>query len=163
MAKVEAVIAMGSNLGDRGEHIKAAFEQLGAVAGITPIALSPIVESYALTESGYDETKPRYLNAVAIVKTSLKPKPLLSALQAIESEHGRVRIERWGSRTLDLDIVTYGSELKASKELTIPHPRAYQRPFVLMPWLALDPNAVLPGHGPVAQIDAASSTEVWFL
>ena len=98
-------------------------------------------------------------------ETSLKPKELMRVLQDIESRHGRVRLERWGSRTLDLDIITFGDEVKASRELTIPHPRAYQRSFVLVPWAALDPDAVLPGHGLVKVLvdDLPDRDEVGFV
>lgn len=159
------MIALGSNLGDRGEHLTKASEEIGQAQGVKLLSLSPIVESNALTAAGFDESKPKYLNAVAIIETSLKPKELMRVLQDIESRHGRVRLERWGSRTLDLDIITFGDEVKASRELTIPHPRAYQRSFVLVPWAALDPDAVLPGHGLVKELveDLPDRDEVWFL
>jgi len=165
MAKVKAVIALGSNLGDRGEHLTSAAQEIGRLEGVKLIKLSPLVESHALTVSGFDATKPNYLNAVALIETSLKPKELMRALQGLENSHGRVRVERWGSRTLDLDIITYGNEIKATKDLTIPHPRAYQRGFVLLPWAAVDSEAVLPGHGSVADLAAefAEKSEVWFL
>lgn len=154
-------MALGSNLGDRGEHLNQAAQQLGKIDGIKLRKLSPIVESFAVTPNGIDESKPKYLNAVALVETSLKPKQLLAACRLIESEHGRVRIERWGSRTLDVDIITFGDLIKDSKELTIPHPRAYQRGFVLVPWALADPEAVLPGHGLVTQLAQDKSSEVW--
>jgi len=169
--QTRAVIALGSNLGDRGEHITSAAAELGAVEGIKLVKLSKIVESFAVTPTGIDQSKPKYLNAVALVDTTLKPKELLKALQSVESEHGRVRIEKWGSRTLDLDIITYGAQIKSGKELTLPHPRAYQRAFVLVPWAQVDPDAVLPGHGLVAELAAdmageagtSSENRVWFL
>ena len=163
MSKTRAVIALGSNLGDRGEHIASAAAEIGAIDGVELVKLSKIVESFALTQDGVDPNRPKYLNAVALVDTELKPKQLLAALQAVESGHGRVRLERWGSRTLDLDIITYGDKVKAGKELTLPHPRAYQRAFVLVPWAQIDPAAVLPGHGPVADLASEMDSEVWFL
>ena len=163
MSKVRAVIALGSNLGDRGEHIESAAAQIGAVDGIKLVKLSKVVESYAETPTGVDQSKPKYLNAVALVDTSLKPKELLAALQRVESDHGRVRIEKWGSRTLDLDIITFGTQLRSGKELVLPHPRAYQRPFVLVPWAQVDPEAVLPGHGSVAELAAEMTGQVWFI
>lgn len=163
MSKVRAVIALGSNLGDRGEHIESAAAQIGAVDGIKLVKLSKVVESYAVTPTGVDQSKPKYLNAVALVDTSLKPKELLAALQHVESDHGRVRIEKWGSRTLDLDIITFGTQLRSGKELVLPHPRAYQRPFVLVPWAQVDPEAVLPGHGSVAELAAEMTGQVWFI
>ena len=163
MAKVKAVLALGSNLGDRGEHIMGAATQLGQIEGIKLKKLSPIVESFALTPSGVDESKPKYLNAVALIETDLKPKALLAACQAVESSHGRVRVDKWGSRTLDIDIITYGDEVKANKELMIPHPRAYQRAFVLVPWALADPDAVLAGHGSVAELAKEYPDQVWVI
>ena len=163
MTKIRAVLALGSNLGDRGEHIIGAAQQLGAIPGIALSKLSPIVESFAVTPTGIDETKPKYLNAVALIETTLKPKELLAACQSVESEHGRVRVEKWGSRTLDIDIITYGDVLKATKELTIPHPRAFERSFVLVPWALLDPQAVLPGYGKVADLAEPLKDQVWLV
>ena len=154
---------MGSNLGDRGEHLKSAAAEIGAIEDVKLVAMSGVVESFAVTPSGVDASKPKYLNAVALVDTSLKPKELLVALQDVENRHGRVRVEKWGSRTLDLDIIDYGNQLKAGKTLTLPHPRAYQRGFVLVPWAQIDPQAILPGHGSVAELAADLSEEVWFL
>ncbi|MDE2409418.1 MAG: 2-amino-4-hydroxy-6-hydroxymethyldihydropteridine diphosphokinase [Actinomycetales bacterium] len=167
MAKTRVVIALGSNLGDRGEHIQSAAEQIGAIEGVKLVKLSGIMESFAITPAGVDESKPKYLNAVALVDTSLKAKELLAALQNIENQHGRVRLEKWGSRTLDLDIIDFGGQIKAGKELLLPHPRAYQRAFVMVPWAQLDPEAILPGHGSVAELAADLAEDpkqkVWFL
>jgi 2-amino-4-hydroxy-6-hydroxymethyldihydropteridine diphosphokinase len=163
MAKVKAVLALGSNLGDRGEHIVGAANQLGLVPGIKLKKLSPIVESFAVTPLGVDDSKPKYLNAVALIETELKPKALLEACQSVESSHGRVRVEKWGSRTLDIDIITYDDVVKANKELMIPHPRAYQRAFVLVPWALVDPAAVLPGHGSVAELAEELKDQVWVI
>jgi 2-amino-4-hydroxy-6-hydroxymethyldihydropteridine diphosphokinase len=118
------------------------------------------VESAAVTEAGIDETKPVFLNGVVQIQTTLKPKELLEEIRRIETEHGRVRLERWGSRTLDIDIIVYGDVLKSGKELTIPHPRAFERPFVMVPWAMLDPDAVLPGHGSVREIAATMQDQV---
>lgn len=147
-----AFLALGSNLGKRRKTIKSALKALSATEGISNVVCSPFVESAALTLDGVDETMPAYINAVASIETNLKPKELLNEIRRIEKEHGRIRLERWGSRTLDIDILTFGSELRASKELTIPHPRAFERAFVLVPWAMLDPEAVLPGHGKVAKL-----------
>jgi 2-amino-4-hydroxy-6-hydroxymethyldihydropteridine diphosphokinase len=158
---VRAVLALGGNLGDRHEHIRLALEQLGQLEGVKVKRVSPFVESHAVTLAGTDESKPKYLNAVAEISTSLKPKELLSAIRAIETNHGRVRIDRWGSRTLDIDIITFGDLIKDSKELTIPHPRAFQRAFVLVPWMLMDDQAVIPGHGSVADLAAPIANQVW--
>lgn len=158
---VRAVLALGGNLGKRRKTIRSALVALEKTKGIKVIRCSPLVESFAATEAGIDETKPKYLNGVVQIDTELKPKDLLAELQRIETEHGRVRLERWGSRTLDIDIVTYGNEVKASKTLTLPHPRAFERAFVVVPWSMLDPEAVLPGHGKVAALAEPLADQVW--
>lgn len=156
-----AILALGANLGDPQQTIMLAVEDLDAIEGIKVKKVSPLVESHAMTEAGIDETKPNYFNAVVQVKTSLKPKALLERIREIETKHGRVRLERWGSRTLDIDIITYGNEIKDSKTLTIPHPRAYERAFVLVPWSLIDAEAVLPGHGKVSVLAEAVKDQVW--
>ena len=100
------------------------------------------------------------VNGVSIDTRSLKPGDLLDRVREIEQEHGRVRLERWGSRTLDIDIITYGTLIKAGKRLELPHPRAYQRAFVLVPWALMNPAAVLPGHGSVAALAKTVESEV---
>ena len=104
---VPAVLAIGGNLGDRQANIRAAVEALDETKGIKVRGVSPMVESFAVTAAGVDESKPNYINAVLKVDTKLKPKKLLKEVRRIESELGRVRIEHWGSRTMDIDIVTY--------------------------------------------------------
>ena len=158
---VHAILAIGGNLGKRRKTIRSALKALAVTPGIKKVLCSPLVESAAVTEAGIDETKPNYLNGVVQIQTTLKPKELLEEIRRIETEHGRVRLERWGSRTLDIDIVTYGDVLKAGKELTIPHPRAFERAFVLVPWAMLEPDAVLPGHGSVKALAATMQDEVW--
>lgn len=158
---VRAVLALGGNLGKRRKTIRSALVALEKTKGIKVIRCSPLVESFAATEAGIDESKPKFLNGVVQIDTDLKPKELLAEIQRIETEHGRVRLERWGSRTLDIDIVTYGNEVKASKSLTIPHPRAFERAFVVVPWSLLDPEAVLPGHGKVAALAEPLTDQVW--
>jgi 2-amino-4-hydroxy-6-hydroxymethyldihydropteridine diphosphokinase len=156
-----AILALGGNLGDRKATIKAAIKDIKAIDGVTVIAKSPLYESFAATEDGPDETAPRYLNGVIEIETTLKPGNLLTEVRKIETAHGRVRLERWGSRTLDIDIITYGSLIKDGKRLTIPHPRAYQRAFVVVPWAAMDPNARLLGHGSVAALAEDLKSQVW--
>lgn len=122
---------------------------------------SALYESFAMTAKGIDETEPKYLNGVIEVSTSLKPKKLLAYLNEVENQFGRVRLERWAARTLDIDIISYGSELVETKSLIIPHPRAHERAFVLVPWAQMDPEAVLPGHGKVVDLAAEVSSQVW--
>lgn len=156
-----AVLAVGGNLGDRVANIRASVEALRETKGIKVRGVSPLVESFAVTEAGVDENKPNYINAVVKVDTKLKPKKLLREVRRIESQLGRVRIERWGSRTMDIDIVTYGDVIKSKKKLELPHPRAFQRAFVLVPWMMLDENAVLPGHGSIAELSQHIKNDVW--
>lgn len=157
---VRAILAIGGNLGKRRKTIRSALKALAVTPGIKKVICSPLVESAAMTEAGIDETKPAYLNGVVQIQTTLKPKELLEQIRRIETEHGRVRLERWGSRTLDIDIVVYGDVLKSGKELTIPHPRAYERAFVMVPWAMLEPDAVLPGHGSVKEIASSMQDQV---
>ena len=106
----------------------------------------------ALRPEGLDLDAPAYLNAVALIRTTLTPPALLELLHVIESDHGRVRAERWGDRTLDLDIVDFAGLTLDRDGLILPHPRAAERDFVLRPWLEVDPDAVLTGHGRVADL-----------
>lgn len=158
---VHSVLALGGNLGDRQANIKAAVEKIDAIKKVKVRAISPLVESFAVTAAGIDESKPNYINAVLKVDTALKPKKLLKKLRAVEAELGRVRLERWGSRTMDIDIITYGEEIISKKTLTVPHPRAYQRAFVLVPWQLLDKDAILPGHGKVSELAKQLEKDVW--
>ena len=158
---VRSVLALGGNLGDREATIKSAIKAIRAIKGIILIAKSPLVESHALTEEGVDDHKPNYLNGVIEIETTLSPGDLLDAIAQIERDHGRIRLERWGSRTLDIDIITYGSLIKDGKRLQLPHPRAYQRAFVLVPWALMNPSAVLPGHGKVSALAEPLKHEVW--
>lgn len=149
---VAAVIALGANLGDRAETLDAAVEELGRLPLTTDVRVSRPIETVAVTLAGEDAGAPRYLNAVALVNTRLAPTALLAQLHGIEARHGRVRRERWGDRTLDLDLIVFGDLRVADDALTVPHPRAHEREFVLAPWLDVDPDAVIPGRGPVAAL-----------
>lgn len=149
---MRAVIALGSNLGQRGVTLDAAVAEIGTLRLTTVVRTSSAHETIAVTQAGEDESAPRYLNAVVIVRTRLAPSILLAALHGIEARHGRERRERWGDRTLDLDLVSYGGVRSADPRLTLPHPRAAERLFVLAPWLEADPDAVLPGRGRVADL-----------
>lgn len=149
-----AVIAMGANLGDRAETIAAAIERLKATDGVDVVAVAELVETVAIRLDGPDDSHPNYLNGVAIVDTTLSAASLLAVLHAIEDDHGRIRTERWGDRTLDLDLIVFG-DLIEDGNLVVPHPRAHERSFVLGPWLSLDPDASIPGRGPVSALLAA--------
>lgn len=149
-----AVVAYGANLGDRRATVLAAMRELADSDGVEVTAISDAIESVALKPQGEDPSAPVYLNGVALLRTTLPPEKLLALLHGIEAAHGRVRAERWGDRTLDLDLIDYDGERRDDPELSLPHPRAAERDFVLRPWLQVDPDAVLPGHGRVADLVA---------
>jgi 2-amino-4-hydroxy-6-hydroxymethyldihydropteridine diphosphokinase len=144
---VRAVVALGANLGERRETLAAAVDGIRRLPLVNEVIVSAAVESVAVKPDGLDEEAPRYLNAVAIVVTRLAPSVLLAYLHAIEAQHGRERRERWGDRTLDLDLITYDDLRSDDEHLLLPHPRAAERTFVLEPWLSIDPEAVIPGVG----------------
>ena len=141
-----AVIALGANLGDRESTIAAAVADLSAIDGVAIVAQSPLMTTVAVTATGPDETHPAYVNGVVIVETTISAHTLLAMMHDIELRHGRVRAERWGDRTLDLDLSVYG-DLIENGNLVIPHPRAHERRFVLEPWLSVDPDAIIPARG----------------
>jgi 2-amino-4-hydroxy-6-hydroxymethyldihydropteridine diphosphokinase len=150
--EADAVVAVGSNLGDRTATFQAAVRALDESDGIEVTAISTPIESVALRPDGEDTEAPAYLNAVVLVRTTLAPRALLAALHSIEDAHGRERSERWGDRTLDLDLIDYAGMQSASADLTLPHPRAHERAFVLAPWAEVDPDATLPGRGRVVDL-----------
>lgn len=156
-----AVIALGSNLGDREENLRAAVRAIAAIEGVAVTAASGIVESHAIKPAGTDARAPDYLNAVILVQSALHPEQLLVELNRIEVEHGRIRAERWGDRTLDLDIVDFAGLSRHSETLTLPHPRAWERSFVVVPWLQVQPDAETVDHGRIDELAAAHSSQVW--
>lgn len=152
---VRAVVALGANLGDRAQTMSAAVDELARLPLTRLVAAAEPIESVAVTLDGPDEQAPAYLNTVALLQTRLAPTVLLHCLHAIEERHGRERRVRWGDRTLDLDLIAYGDVRSDTPRLLLPHPRAAERDFVLGPWLRIDPDAVLPGRGRVADLLAA--------
>ena len=147
-----AVVALGTNLGDREAALESALTELAALPLTDLVRTSAVVETVAVTTSGEDASAPRYLNAVALVATRLAPSVLLERLHEVEAHHGRERRERWGDRTLDLDLISYGDVVSDDPRLTLPHPRAGERTFVLAPWAEVDAAAELPGVGAVADL-----------
>lgn len=157
-----AVLSLGANLGDRVATIDAAVRALDAIDGIRVLERSSTWESPSWHPDG-EGLSPDYVNVVLIVGTTLEPLDLLDAVNAVEDALGRVRAERWGSRTIDIDIVTIGGVERAEDRLVLPHPRAHERQFVLQPWLELEPGASLPGHGPIAELAEYADGDVWRL
>ena len=143
-----AVLALGSNLGDRTDILQGGADAIARLPELRVTAVSPVYETVPVG----GPPQPDFLNAVLLVQTSLPSHELLSRLHEIEAGFDRVRLVRWGPRTLDIDIITVAGERSDDPELTLPHPRAHQRAFVLAPWHDADPDAVLPGYGPVADL-----------
>jgi 2-amino-4-hydroxy-6-hydroxymethyldihydropteridine diphosphokinase len=135
-APERAYIALGSNLGDRQEHLAAARAALAALPATRLVAASSVEETEPL--AGMDQ--PPYLNQMVLLETSLEPRALLAACQAIERSRGRVRAEHWGARTLDLDIVRYGGRRIADSDLIIPHPELPNRDFWIRELAELEPH-----------------------
>jgi 2-amino-4-hydroxy-6-hydroxymethyldihydropteridine diphosphokinase len=145
------VLALGSNLGARIQNLQGAVGALDDVPDVSICAISPVYE----TEPVGGPVQPDYLNAVVIAATTLPAMMILDLAQGIEKAFHRAREVRWGPRTLDIDIITYGSEVSDDPRLILPHPRAQERAFVLAPWLDLDPDAQIPHRGRVADLLAS--------
>lgn len=138
-----AVLALGSNLGERNDTLSEAVADLVDRPEVRLLAVSPVVQTKAV---GGPAGQPNFLNMVISVETSLEPLELLKHCQAVENKHHRVREVHWGPRTLDVDIIVYGDLQSADPVLTLPHPRAAERAFVLYPWSLVDPAATLNGE-----------------
>ena len=143
---MKAVIALGSNLGNRELNIDSAIAELVKIVEITHLSTNHETDPVGGPE------QPKYLNAIAIAETELEPEELLIAMLEIENKLGRKREIHWGPRTLDLDLIVFGDEVIESEILVLPHPRAHERRFVLEPWLEIEPDAYIPGIGKVESI-----------
>ena len=146
---MRAVLSLGSNLGNSAEILSSAAEALNEVSEV--IAFS----SFHQTRPVGGPPQPDFINAVIIIETNLEPEELLLVAQAIEGAHGRERNENtviWGPRFLDIDLIKCDEMLINSPDLTIPHPRAHEREFVLRPWNEIDPAATLPGFGAISRL-----------
>ena len=146
---MRAVIALGANLGNPQENIDLALALLKDATEITAIS------SMYVTKPVGGPAQPDYINAVALAESDLPAADFLSMLHGIETALGRERVEHWGPRTIDLDLIQYGSILSYSDELLLPHPRAHERRFVIEPWHEIDPDGILLTHG---RIDALLRT-----
>jgi 2-amino-4-hydroxy-6-hydroxymethyldihydropteridine diphosphokinase len=143
---MKAVVALGANIGNPSEQMDLAIAMLKEATDV--IAVS----TYYITKPVGGPEQPDYINAVCILESDLPALDLLSLLQGIEKSLGRERIERWGPRTIDLDLIQYGSLLSKAEELELPHPRAHERRFVLEPWHEIEPDAVLLTHGKISEL-----------
>ncbi|MFD5628804.1 MULTISPECIES: 2-amino-4-hydroxy-6-hydroxymethyldihydropteridine diphosphokinase [unclassified Streptomyces] len=145
-----AVISLGSNLGNRLETLQGAIDALEDTPGVRVKAVSPVYETEPWGVA--PDSQPTYFNAVVVLRTTLPPSSLLERAHAVEEAFHRVREENWGPRTIDVDIVAYADVVSDDPVLTLPHPYAHERAFVLAPWHDVEPEAQLPGRGPVAQL-----------
>ena len=150
---VRAYLALGSNLGDRAARLRAGIDGLAADPGVRMVNVSPFYE----TPPWGPIPQGAYLNACAEIETNLPPRALLDLCLAVERVEGRERLERWGPRTLDIDILTYGEEEIDEPDLKVPHPRMAERAFVLVPLAAIAPALTLGGR-PIAEILAGLDT-----
>ena len=143
---MRAVIALGANIGNREENLDCAVALLRQATDVITVS------SYYITAPVGGPEQPDYVNAVCIIESELPAMDLLSLLQGIEKSLGRVRNERWGPRSIDLDLIQYDGILSNSPELELPHPRAHERRFVLEPWFEIDANAILLNSGRVSEL-----------
>jgi len=146
-----AYVGLGANLGDREETLARAVALLAAAEGVDVLAVSELRE----TDPVGVVDQARFLNGAVAVETKLSARKLLDTLLAIERSLGRVRAERWGPRTVDLDLLLYGDEIVDEPGVRVPHPRLHERGFALEPLAELDPELVIPGRGRVSELLAA--------
>ena len=133
---MRAYLGIGSNLGDRLANLQAAVDGIDAAEGVAVVAVSPVYE----TDPVGGPEQGDFLNAVVAVETALSPRELLQLAQRLEAEAHRVRVEKWGPRTLDVDVLLVGDEEVHEADLQIPHPRMWERGFVMVPLGDLDPT-----------------------
>ncbi len=145
---VAAYIGLGSNLDDPAEQLHRALRALEQIQNTSVICYSSLYQSPPM--GGVEQ--PDYINAVAEVETLLKPEELLEQLQVIETAQGRIRGERWGARTLDLDLLVYGSSIINMPDLKVPHPGMHERAFVLYPLNEIARDLEVPGRGLVTEL-----------
>jgi 2-amino-4-hydroxy-6-hydroxymethyldihydropteridine diphosphokinase len=143
---MKAVIALGANIGNPQENLDLAVALLREATDVQAVS-----SYYTTTPVGGPE-QPDYINAACIIESELPAMDLLSLLHGIEKSLGRERVEHWGPRTIDLDLIQYGGLLSKAEELMLPHPRAHERRFVLQPWFEIEPDAILLTHGSVQEL-----------
>lgn len=145
----QAVLAIGSNLGERLNRLQGAVSALEDTPEVTIVAVSSVYETLPV---GGPEDSGKFLNSVVLIDTTLTVHTLLDRALAIEDAFGRQRTEEDAPRTLDVDLIVVGDRVAGDDQLTLPHPRAHERGFVLVPWLEIDPEGEIPGKGFVADL-----------
>lgn len=143
---MRAAIAIGSNIGERLNYLQDAVDQLASLGEV--IAVSAVYE----TDPVGGPEQQDFLNAVVVIETELEPVALLNASHLIEQNAHRERIEHWGPRTLDVDVLAVGQQVINNDEINLPHPRAHERGFVLVPWNDVDPDFNLVGYGRISEL-----------
>ena len=156
---VTAAIGLGSNLQSPIDQVKSALRELNGLPQSTLLLASSLYRSAPMVAEGDDAVQPDYINAVALIETSLTPYELLQQLQQLEQSHRRVRERHWGPRTLDLDLLLYGDECINSRELVVPHPGLTERNFVLIPLFEIAPDLHLPDNRALVDLVASCSHE----
>ncbi|MDO4412767.1 2-amino-4-hydroxy-6-hydroxymethyldihydropteridine diphosphokinase [Cutibacterium sp.] len=148
---MKTVFSLGSNVGDSFAHLSDAVRLIAETPGIRDVVVSPVYVTAPVGGVKQDD----FLNVVVVATSELPPPVLLERAHVIEEVHDRERTIRNGPRTLDVDLIVVGTETIGTDDLTLPHPRAHERAFVLVPWFDVDPDAQLPGYGPIAPLVAA--------
>ncbi|GAA5007356.1 2-amino-4-hydroxy-6-hydroxymethyldihydropteridine diphosphokinase [Actinopolymorpha pittospori] len=143
------VVALGSNLGDRMANLQGALNAVADTPDVEIVGVSPVYESAPV---GAPEGSPDFLNAVVVVDSTLHARTLLERALAIEDAFGRVRTEPGGPRTLDVDLVVVGDKVIDEEDFVLPHPRAHERVFVVVPWASVDADGEIPGLGRVGDL-----------
>jgi 2-amino-4-hydroxy-6-hydroxymethyldihydropteridine diphosphokinase len=144
----QVILSLGSNLGDREANLQGGVDALRDTPDVVVVDVSPVYETQPIGP----EQSGTYLNIVLLADTTLSVDTLLDRAHAVEQAFGREYEAPGAPRTLDVDLITFGKKTIETDELTVPHPRAHERAFVLAPWLDIEPDAVLPGVGPVADL-----------
>jgi 2-amino-4-hydroxy-6-hydroxymethyldihydropteridine diphosphokinase len=147
---MKVVIALGANLGNPRKQISLAIDAIRDIVNVEKVS-----SLYETAPFKVSDEQPNYINAVLLGDTELQPKELIKELLSIESKLGRQRSIPKAARTIDIDIIDYEGFFLKSDELTLPHPRAHERKFVLEPWAEIDPDAELLGYGPIKELLAA--------
>jgi len=147
---MKVVIALGANLGNPRKQISLAIDAIRDIVNVEKVS-----SLYETAPFKVSDEQPNYINAVLLGDTELQPKVLIKELLSIESKLGRQRSIPKAARTIDIDIIDYEGFFMESEELTLPHPRAHERKFVLEPWAEIDPDAELLGYGPIKELLAA--------
>ena len=154
--RVLACIGLGANLGDATATVQAALQALDALPHTRLVKASRLYRTPAWGKTD----QPAFVNAAAVLETELDARALLDAMLGIERDHGRERLDgqRWGARTLDLDLLLYGQDVIDEPGLHVPHPHLHERAFALVPLVEIAPDLVIPGHGRASDLVAAMVT-----